>query len=82
MLGMGAGAVSGTDLYEILRNAVFLVVCIIACLPAPKRFFYRQLEGRPRLVGALANAASLGVLVLCVAYLVNSSYNPFLYFRF
>ena len=83
MLGMGsAGAGNGADIYELLRNAAFLVICIIACLPAPKRFFYRQLADRPRLVGALANTVSLGVMILCVAYLVNSSYNPFLYFRF
>ena len=82
MLGAGGGWVSGTDLYEILRNAVFLVICVISCLPAPKRMFYRALERRPRLTAVASNAASLAVLVLCVAYLVNSSYNPFLYFRF
>ena len=83
MLGMGgAGFACGTDVYELLRNGVFLVICIIACLPAPKRFFYRLLAAKPRLTGALANTLSFGALVLCVAYLINSSYNPFLYFRF
>ncbi len=83
MLGIGgAGVANGVDLYELMRNATFLVICIIACLPAPKRAFYRALERRPRPVGALANTASLAALVLCVAYLVNSSYNPFLYLRF
>ena len=70
------------DLYEILRNAVFLVICVIACLPAPKRMFYRALERHPRLTAVASTAASLIILTLCVAYLVNSSYNPFLYFRF
>lgn len=83
MLGLGGvGFANGTDLYELLRNGVFLVICIIACLPAPKRFFYRRLAARPRLTGALANTLSFGMLLLCVAYLINSSYNPFLYFRF
>ena len=83
MLGIdGAGVMNHVDVYELLRNAAFLVISIIACLPAPKRFFYRQLEGKPRLCGTLANTVSLGALILCVAYLVNSSYNPFLYFRF
>ncbi len=83
MLGVGgAGMANGVDLYELLRNAVFLILCVTACLPAPKRAFYRALDARPRLVSTLANAASFGALVLCVAYLVNSSYNPFLYFRF
>ena len=83
MLGLGrAGLCNGADIYELLRNAVFLVICIIACLPTPKRAFYRQWERKPRLIGVLANTSSLCALVLCVAYLVNSSYNPFLYFRF
>jgi len=30
----------------------------------------------------LAPAFCLVVLVLCTAYLVDASYNPFLYFRF
>ena len=83
MLGAeGGGWINRVDVYELLRHAVFLVICILACLPAPKRLFYRLLERRPHLIGALANAACLCVLILCVAYLVNSSYNPFLYFRF
>ena len=82
MLGAGGGLANRTDLYEILRNAVFLLVCIIACLPAPKRFFYRQLADRPRATAAASGVLCLCALTLCAAYLVNSSYNPFLYFRF
>ena len=82
MLGAGGGFVSGTDVYELLRNAVFLVISVLACLPAPKRYFYRALERRPRVTAAASAALSLVTLILCVAYLVNSSYNPFLYFRF
>jgi alginate O-acetyltransferase complex protein AlgI len=82
MLGAGGGFVSGTDVYELLRNAVFLVISVLACLPAPKRYFYRALEHRPRVTAAASAALSLVTLILCVAYLVNSSYNPFLYFRF
>lgn len=83
MLGVGsAGAMNGADLYELMRNATFLILCILACLPAPKQYLYRRWERSPRTVGALTNTATLAILVLCVAYLVNSSYNPFLYFRF
>ena len=83
MLGIGgAGAMNGVDVYELLRNAAFLVLCIIACLPAPKRWFYKQLADRPRRTAMCANTAAMCTLVLCVAYLVNSAYNPFLYFRF
>ena len=31
---------------------------------------------------ALENAACLGLLVLCVIYVISMSYNPFIYFRF
>ena len=84
MLGIGGGGFAvGLDLYELLRNAVLIVIAVIACLPAPKRQYYRlyaRYGGGSMQI--LSTVASIFLLVICTAYLVDSTYNPFLYFRF
>lgn len=75
----GAGLGSGTFLYYLRSFAPSLAVMVLACTPLPKKLFQRlpeklKLAARPVLV--------LLSLVLCTAYLVDSTYNPFLYFRF
>lgn len=81
MFGMGAGgAVDDMFLYSLHSYWPILLVGLAACVPlwknlADKYFLHGK---RYILVGALA----LAVLALCTIYLVDSSYNPFLYFRF
>ena len=77
----GTALWQGSDLWLLLSNLVFLCILVIASTPYPKRLFWRLWEksGAARAVAAVSGAA---LLILCVAYLVNSSYNPFLYFRF
>ena len=67
--------------YELVRNLVFLAILILASTPAPKKLWYKLYsKGTPwRIVQSLVCAIAF---VLCIAYLVDSSYNPFLYFRF
>lgn len=67
--------------YELVRNLVFLAILILASTPAPKKLWYKlYAKGTPwRIVQSVVCAAAF---VLCIAYLVDSSYNPFLYFRF
>lgn len=67
--------------YELVRNLVFLAILILASTPAPKKLWYKlYLKGTPwRIVQSVVCAIAF---VLCIAYLVDSSYNPFLYFRF
>ncbi len=77
----GTALWQGSDLWLLLSNLVFLCILVIASTPYPKRLFWRLWEKS----GAARAAAAAGgavLLILCVAYLVNSSYNPFLYFRF
>ncbi|HHW24414.1 MAG TPA: MBOAT family protein [Clostridiales bacterium] len=82
MFGVGAaGFASQLDAYNILRLLPFITICVVACTPLPKRLFYRLYENH-MWVKVAAYAAGVFALVLGVSYLVNSSYNPFLYFRF
>lgn len=66
--------------YHILRNLIFLVLLCLASTPLPKRIFQRLYTTK------WGKSITLIVipltLIICTAYLVDSSYNPFLYFRF
>ena len=83
MFGMGGvgGFINATDLYDFVRNIVFFAVLCIACTPYPKQLFYKLYEtkGWARVATYVGGVA---VTLLCIAYLVSSSFNPFLYFRF
>jgi alginate O-acetyltransferase complex protein AlgI len=81
MFGVNSALIDQGNVYDILRNLPFIIVCAIAATPYPRRLFYKLYEksNAARAVTALAGAA---VLLLCVSYLVDSSFNPFLYFRF
>lgn len=80
MYGFGAGGfVSGTDLYYLAGFALLLLAGIFASLPAGAALF-RRLPEKCRAVAA--PVLILVVLIVSTAYLVDSTYNPFLYFRF
>lgn len=79
MFGMGAGAVAdGVFMYNLTSYGVLLVIAVISMLPYPKKIWNRFFKEN-NLVGFIV--VILAVLA-CTAYLVDSSYNPFLYFRF
>ena len=69
----------GTDWMYYLRDyAAMFVLCILASTP-----FFKKLAdsaaGKNRVVRTVFLA---GVLVVCVAFMVDSTYSPFLYFNF
>lgn len=70
----------GAVMWELVRNLPFIALLCVASTPLPKRIFYRLRENRA--FRYAAGVLTLLVFALCTAYLVDSSYNPFLYFRF
>lgn len=83
MFGMdGCGLVDRTGIYLFLTFAVLLLLSVIASLSLPSRLWNRFLQRDNVGEIALAAVGMMVILVLSVAMLVNSSYNPFLYFRF
>ena len=82
MFGVGtADGISQADIYNIMRNFVFFVIMAIAATPMPKRIF-TKLYDKYAVVKYAAYAGGVVVLLFGAAYLVDSSFNPFLYFRF
>lgn len=79
--GSAGGIISQSALYDLVRNLPFILILGVASTPAPKKLFYQLYEKHKwwRYVTAVGCAL---LLVLCTGYLVDSSFNPFLYFRF
>ena len=73
------------SIYLLYTNAVLLIVLIIGCTTWPKKIAGRLLAmiGENDLAVILVRGLFYtAVFFLSVAYLVDASYNPFLYFRF
>ena len=71
------------DDVSLVSHAALLVIAVIGSLSVVKRFLICR--AFPEDTARREIAAILFTIVLfiaCVALLVNSSYNPFLYFRF
>ncbi len=82
MFGVGTAAfANGLDVYNLFRNIVFLAVLCIAATPLPKKL-YNKLTQKSEIMRTVASVGAIALTVVCLAYLVDSSYNPFLYFRF
>ena len=68
----------GSALFWLRENALLLAAAFACCVPAVINAG-KRLMGRHRL---LRCGCMLGLLLLCLAALAKSSYNPFIYFRF
>lgn len=65
-------------LFTLNNQAIMLIICVIACLPIGKKYSSILINKHPWISPILV----LSSLILCTMYLVDSSFNPFLYFRF
>lgn len=71
-------------LYYLDSYKVIFALAIIGCTPIPKLFIEKMKKGliANRIVTILEPIISVALLLIITAYLVDSSFNPFLYFRF
>ncbi len=75
-----APCISQIALYDLLRGLLFLAILVLASTKLPYRIYCR-LSNKTAFKIIMCIALPLTIM-LCTAYLVDSSYNPFLYFRF
>lgn len=81
MFGMtNAPLISEDTLYNLSSYAVLLIIAFIGATPVVKKLF-RKAESN-RLVQAAEIISVAAILIMSTAYLVDGSFNPFLYFRF
>lgn len=82
MFGAGGSLVDSYARYTIASNAVMLVLCILISGGLGSRLISFCEEKNKRASAVAGVAVKIGGLLICTAYLVGATYNPFLYFRF
>ena len=82
MFGGGAGAVDAYALRALLNYGAVLLLCAAASTPLASGALERLRARRPRAHSALTYALVIAGFALCLIYVVDAGYNPFLYFRF
>ena len=81
----GAGFCSRETLYLLYNNAVLMVLLILGSTQLPARagnWICAKLRGKETILTIVKNVFYVGIFLLSVVWLVDASYNPFLYFRF
>ena len=83
MFGLGGYSVINKEfIYLLLNNLVLLVILVIGSTDIPKKCMERLAAKNNNGFRVLGIIGLETILAICVAYLVASTYNPFLYFRF
>ncbi|MBE6712414.1 MAG: MBOAT family protein [Ruminococcaceae bacterium] len=85
MLGMGnLPLISAETLYQLRSFGLVLVLAILGATPLPKKIFNRlsQTQFMKNALVVLEPVGLVALLTVVTAYLVDGSFNPFLYFRF
>ena len=83
MAGMAsAGFSNRSTMYMLVSNIILLVILIAGSTNIPARAA-KWICGRNEICKSILQAAFVAVVfIISVSYLVNGTYNPFLYFRF
>ena len=82
--GGGLPLVSTESVYELRSCAVLLLLAVLGAMPLPKKLYTVAQHSRMgRMISAILEPVGLtALLAVCTAFLVDGSFNPFLYFRF
>lgn len=87
MFGMSGSLANANTVYLLTSNAILLIILAVASTPYPAKIsskIYNKLillsNKMPAVI--IENTFYCAVILLSTAYLVDASYNPFLYFRF
>lgn len=68
--------------YLLLNFGILFIIAIIGCTSIVKRLAEKLSKKLPSCTNVLSICYMITVFLLSVAYLVDASYNPFLYFNF
>ena len=82
--GQNIPAVTFESLYYLRSYLIILIIAIIGCTPLPKKLALAAEKNKHTSVAF--NIAEpivlIALLTVCTAFLIDGSFNPFLYFRF
>ena len=78
----GVPFINDNAIYHGLSYLVIFMVAAFGSAPIFKKLIDKTEQSNKKWVFVLSTAFYLLMFIACVAYLVNATYNPFLYFRF
>jgi alginate O-acetyltransferase complex protein AlgI len=86
MLGFnGTGFINSESIYLLYTNLLLLIILIIASTDLPKKLvekLFLRIEHHKFAIQCVKNLVFISIFILSISYLVDASFNPFLYFRF
>lgn len=85
LLGGGGLPITTAETVYYLRSfGILLLLGVLGSTPLAKNLYDKLRSGKKtgRILAALEPLLLAGLLLVCTAYLVDGSFNPFLYFRF
>lgn len=75
--------VSQSTLYYLKSNLVLLIISLLGVTPFCKNIFYKLKCSRYKIIGDIFEVVGCMILlILATSFLIDESFNPFLYFRF
>ena len=83
--GFHAGWIGRESMYLLRNYGALLVILLFGCTMIPKKIGHRITGkfGEPSWIGLVLRLVWYGgIFLISLAYLVDATYNPFLYFRF
>lgn len=78
----GNGLGDSTAAYYMASNIVIFLLCVFASTDLFGKLTAAFKKKKGKLYAGVTPAVTAAVLLLCTSYLVDATYNPFLYFRF
>ena len=76
------GAANAETLYYFKTNIILLIACGLCSTPLVFNIFNKLASRKETICHIICVCAYAIIFIMSIAYLVNSTYNPFLYFRF
>ena len=83
--GYGQGFLNRETIYLLYNNAILLIILAVGSTMLPKKicmWMCAKLQNHEAVLTVVTNLFYVMIFFLAVAWLVDASYNPFLYFRF
>ena len=81
MIGVGATFSNAGILYTLLRWMPFLVLCGVACTPYPRQWMAKAKQ-QYAWVEIASPLLMMLLMLISIAYMVNTTFSPFLYYIF
>lgn len=82
--GQDFPSVTAQSVYYLKSYMIILIIAAIGATPVPKRIaaIVKKNKRADRILNIAEPIALMALLAICTAFLIDGSFNPFLYFRF